>query len=73
MSHYVKFFQFRITDDFLTNFETLSIRDHTSGAQFLRVNSTIWLDLKRADHRYEAVTHLLALLSWADRSGNTVS
>lgn len=53
VSHHVKFFHFRVTEDFLAEFETLSLKHHTSGAGFLRVGICHWLACvnPRALHR----------------------
>ncbi|GAB0138730.1 hypothetical protein EsDP_00006955 [Epichloe bromicola] len=68
----LNFLHFRITDDLIAEFETedLMASDRTipiAGQGFLRMDSTGWPDLKHGDHRREAVMHILALMSWADK------
>ncbi|POR37668.1 Uncharacterized protein TPAR_02134, partial [Tolypocladium paradoxum] len=64
-THYVSFFHFHMTDDFLSSFERRSTTDSTP-ASFLRVDSTRWFDIKMSDQRQQIVSHLLALIAWAD-------
>ncbi|PNY27614.1 Uncharacterized protein TCAP_02465 [Tolypocladium capitatum] len=64
-AHYVSFFHFHITDDFLSEFEELSTSD-SNPASFLRVDSTRWFDIKMPDQRHQIVSHLLALIAMAD-------
>ncbi|KND91820.1 hypothetical protein TOPH_03346 [Tolypocladium ophioglossoides CBS 100239] len=63
VAHYVKFFHFHITNDFMEKFETCSIVDKE--ACFLEADSTDWFDINSKGHREEIVSHLLALVTWA--------
>ncbi|KAF4509364.1 hypothetical protein G6O67_003542 [Ophiocordyceps sinensis] len=47
VTHYVKFFHFCITDDFIQEYETVPT---TSTACCLRADSTIWFNIKDRGH-----------------------
>ncbi|KAL7946513.1 hypothetical protein V8C42DRAFT_320874 [Trichoderma barbatum] len=61
----VKFFRFKFSPEFIQNYETVPMLD-SSEHNFLQVDSTEWLSIKTPDHRKLIVSHLLAILSWAD-------
>ncbi|UKZ48025.1 hypothetical protein TrVGV298_002261 [Trichoderma virens] len=64
-AHHIKFFHFEISNEYLANYENMSTFDPRNSC-FLRVHSTVWLDVKIASHREHIVAHLLALIAWAD-------
>ncbi|KAK2794469.1 hypothetical protein FQN50_009901 [Emmonsiellopsis sp. PD_5] len=65
VQHYIKFFHFHITDDFLRQFETLDPTDDNREA-YLQVDSTDWFDMSQQKGRKKFVRHILGLVAWAD-------
>ncbi|KAL7794503.1 hypothetical protein V8C37DRAFT_409060 [Trichoderma ceciliae] len=61
----IKFFRFKISEDFLLTYETAPMLDSNEDS-FLQVDSTQWLSIKTPDHRELIVSHLLAIISWAE-------
>ncbi|KAL6692145.1 hypothetical protein J3F84DRAFT_384339 [Trichoderma pleuroticola] len=61
----VKFFRFKFSPDFIQNFEAVPMLD-TSEDNFLRVDSSEWLSINTPDHRELIVSHLMAIITWAD-------
>ncbi|UKZ80961.1 hypothetical protein TrVFT333_008726 [Trichoderma virens FT-333] len=65
VSDCVKFFRFKFSPEFIQNYETVPMLDNMED-NFLQVDSTEWLSIKTPDHRELIVSHLLAIISWAD-------
>lgn len=55
-----------MSDDFLSNYEELSTADSRNPESFLRVASTPWFNIKISSQRQQIVSHLLALIAWAE-------
>lgn len=64
--HYIKFFQFSISNDFIEEYEAAPAATKAPPTSYLRADSTIWFDIKLPSHRKDIVFHVLALKAWAD-------
>ncbi|EQK98290.1 hypothetical protein OCS_05994 [Ophiocordyceps sinensis CO18] len=63
VAHYVKFFNFRTTSEFIKEYETKPL----PATHYLRVSSTHWFDLAAIEDRKRVVKHILAMLAWAGK------
>ncbi|EQK99754.1 hypothetical protein G6O67_005603 [Ophiocordyceps sinensis] len=68
ITHYLRFFNFSIPDDYVASYQALADPNSTqTGLEgVLKITSTDWLDLKDAPHRGVVVSHLRALIRWAN-------
>ncbi|KAK5998273.1 hypothetical protein PT974_00647 [Cladobotryum mycophilum] len=66
-THFIKFFHFETTPEYLEGYEAADV-GAVEDSCFLRIGSTKWFDMKMADHRESIVSHILALVNWADQS-----
>jgi hypothetical protein len=64
--HYVKFFYFHISDEFIEEYESLRTAEPDSDESYMTAYSTIWFDIKIPNHRKQITSFLLALVAWAD-------
>ncbi|KAK2802819.1 hypothetical protein FQN50_007225 [Emmonsiellopsis sp. PD_5] len=72
VKYYVKMFHFNITEDFTHRFETLHPADaNTDLSTYLKVESTIWFDMRESTGRKYFIRHLVALVAWADAAHET--
>ncbi|KAJ6445010.1 hypothetical protein O9K51_03412 [Purpureocillium lavendulum] len=60
-THYVKFLHFRIDPGYIDSYMNGSFLQD----KVLRVDSSVWFDIKQPDHRWMISSYLLALISWA--------
>ena len=58
--HYVRFFDFDISDDYLDNLEANS----PEATHFLHVNATEWFDLRERSGRASFVQNFFGILAW---------
>ncbi|KAM4065293.1 hypothetical protein HRG_004378 [Hirsutella rhossiliensis] len=65
VTHFVRFFHFHISDDFYRSYQELLANNSDNLAGFLRIDSTVWLDIKKREHREDIASHILALVAWA--------
>ncbi|KAK5994819.1 hypothetical protein PT974_03203 [Cladobotryum mycophilum] len=67
VKHYIKIFHFKITPQYLRQFERLRPTQETQDTDtFLHVQTTKWFDVSGRKGREYFVRHLIALISWAD-------
>ncbi|KJZ69313.1 hypothetical protein HIM_11291 [Hirsutella minnesotensis 3608] len=68
-THYLRLFHFHIPTDYVESYKALTgISPSQTGLEgVLKVNSTDWLSMKQRDHREILVSHLLALIHWANQ------
>ncbi|PGG95053.1 hypothetical protein AJ80_10032 [Polytolypa hystricis UAMH7299] len=72
VKYYIKIFHFNITDDFVYHFKTLLPTDESPDmSTYLKVDSTVWFDMRELTGRKYFVRHLLALVAWADTITNS--
>ncbi|KJZ70522.1 hypothetical protein HIM_10066 [Hirsutella minnesotensis 3608] len=65
--HYIKFIHVTISDEYLNTYEKLDLAAWGSTtAPYLTLDSTDWFDIGMADHRKEIISHILAIMNWAN-------
>ncbi|KAM4063692.1 hypothetical protein HRG_012502 [Hirsutella rhossiliensis] len=64
-----QFLHFKIPHEFIVKYEKLPTAKLALDTDYLVLGSTEWLDINMLDHRKEIVSHILALVAWADELG----
>ncbi|KAL7937882.1 hypothetical protein V8C35DRAFT_276308 [Trichoderma chlorosporum] len=66
IKHYVKIFDFSVTEDFMSTFKTMDPTATAGKETYLAVDSTAWFDATEEKSRLKIVSHVMALVECAD-------